>query len=100
MKEIHWTEEKSKRGWGSTLEVVVDGVNGWVCANVAEMAQRARDVQISPAACRRYAEEHFSAARMAADYQKLYRACLDAPGLGSAGPRADRRALGRTSAWL
>ena len=25
MKEIHWQEEKSKRGWGSKFEVVVDG---------------------------------------------------------------------------
>jgi glycosyltransferase involved in cell wall biosynthesis len=68
---------------GAVKEVVADGVSGWLCASVADMAQRARDVRIPPASCRRYVEERFSAARMAANYETLYRGCMDAPGLTS-----------------
>jgi glycosyltransferase involved in cell wall biosynthesis len=68
---------------GAVKEVVADGVNGWLCANVAEMAQRARDVRIPPASCRSYVEERFSAARMAANYEALYRTCMDTPDVAS-----------------
>ena len=68
---------------GAVKEIVVDGVNGWLCANVGEMAQRARDLRIPAASCRGFVEERFSAARMAADYEKLYRARVGAPDLAS-----------------
>jgi glycosyltransferase involved in cell wall biosynthesis len=68
---------------GAVSEVVVNGINGWLCASVGEMAQRARDLRIPAVSCRRHVEEHFSAARMAADYVRFYRACLEAPGLTS-----------------
>jgi glycosyltransferase involved in cell wall biosynthesis len=68
---------------GAVNEIVADGVNGWICANVTDMAQRARDLRIPPTSCRSFVEEHFSAARMAADYEKLYRACTNAPDLTS-----------------
>jgi glycosyltransferase involved in cell wall biosynthesis len=76
---------------GAVPEVVSDGISGWVCANVAEMAQRARDLRIPAASCRHYVEERFSVGRMAADYEALYRACVDAPSLtNTAGPSAPK----------
>jgi glycosyltransferase involved in cell wall biosynthesis len=68
---------------GAVKEVVADGVSGWVCASIADMAQRAVDLQIAPASCRSYVEQHFSVARMAGNYEALYRACMDAPDLTS-----------------
>jgi glycosyltransferase involved in cell wall biosynthesis len=60
---------------GAVREVVADGVSGWVCASVADMAQRACDLQISGLSCRSYVEEHFSVEHMAASYEALYQAC-------------------------
>ena len=37
---------------GAVEEIVADGVSGWICANVGEMAQRARDLRIPAASCR------------------------------------------------
>jgi glycosyltransferase involved in cell wall biosynthesis len=68
---------------GAVNEIVADGVNGWLCPNVGDMAQRARDLRIPPASCRAFVEEHFSAARMAADYEKLYRTRMEARDLTS-----------------
>jgi glycosyltransferase involved in cell wall biosynthesis len=66
---------------GAVGEVVVDGLNGYVCASVTDMARRAQHLRIAPESCRDYVERHFSVARMAADYERLYRDCLEAPGL-------------------
>jgi glycosyltransferase involved in cell wall biosynthesis len=58
---------------GALPEVVRHGVTGFLVDSVEEMAQAvARLEEISPAACRRHAEENFSAARMADDYEQLY----------------------------
>jgi glycosyltransferase involved in cell wall biosynthesis len=64
---------------GAVPEVVRDGVSGWICRDIDEMVERAADVGISPASCRDYTEREFSVERMAADYEELYRACLDEP---------------------
>ena len=66
---------------GAVPEVVRDGVSGWICRDVEEMAARAVNIAISPASCRDYVEREFSVERMAADYEELYRACLDGPPL-------------------
>jgi len=59
---------------GSVSEVVREGLSGYVCRSVNEMAGYARDIEtwIRPAAVRHYADRHFSMERMAAEYAKLY----------------------------
>lgn len=58
---------------GALPEVVRHGITGFLVDSVEEMAQAvARLAKISPAACRRHAEENFSAVRMADDYEQLY----------------------------
>src|SRR5262249_41140943 len=64
---------------GAVCEVIRDGVSGWICRDVDEMAARAANVGIAPSTCREYAARHFSVERMAADYEELYRTCLDEP---------------------
>jgi glycosyltransferase involved in cell wall biosynthesis len=57
---------------GAVAEVVRDGVNGWICADVDEMARRAAEPRIAAAACRRFVESRFSIARMVDEYVDLY----------------------------
>jgi len=57
---------------GAVEEVVSDGVNGWVCRDVDEMAARLAGLSIDPAACRASAARDFSVERMAADYSAIY----------------------------
>ena len=57
---------------GAVDEVVRDGISGWVCADVEEMAARAKDPGVSPRACRQEAEQRFSVDRMAAAYEAVY----------------------------
>jgi glycosyltransferase involved in cell wall biosynthesis len=59
-------------GEGSVPEVVVNGVNGWICADVAEMAAKALNPDVWPGSCRRDVEQRFSLKRMTADYEALY----------------------------
>jgi len=75
---------------GSVKEVVSDGVSGYVCCSVEELARRAREIETSirPATVRFYAKEYFSLERMVAEYEHLYSAIRD---LGS--PRSVRELL-------
>lgn len=57
---------------GSVSEVVRHGVAGYVCHSVEELAAHAACLDLSPRAIRHYAEGHFSAHRMAAQYCRLY----------------------------
>ena len=59
---------------GSVPEVIADGVSGWICNSVDEMAKKARqaDSAFTPATVRQYAEKHFSVERMVAGYVALY----------------------------
>lgn len=59
---------------GSVTEVVEEGVSGHVRGSVDELVECARNLAISPAGVRAYAEEYFSRERMAADYLDLYSA--------------------------
>ncbi len=62
---------------GAFPEVVADGETGFVVDLMEEMAQAVGEVnRISPEACRARVEGHFSASRMAQDYQELYRQVL------------------------
>ena len=57
---------------GSVPEVVKDGISGYVCSSVRQMAKRVQQLDFQPAALRRYVEENFSLDRMVAEYISLY----------------------------
>ena len=57
---------------GSVPEIVQPGVSGWICSDAAEMAARARAVEIAPASCREYVRRRFSVDRMVDGYCRLY----------------------------
>jgi glycosyltransferase involved in cell wall biosynthesis len=57
---------------GAVAEVVRDGINGWICRDVVEMAARVRSPDVQPAACRTFAVERFSIRRMADQYLDVY----------------------------
>ncbi len=62
---------------GSVPEVVLDGVTGFVCADMRAMIECVERVpEISRAACRRHVEEHFSAETMAGKYERAYQIVL------------------------
>jgi len=58
---------------GSVKEIVRDGISGYVCRSVLQLASRATNLQLSPLVVRQYVEEHFSLARMVARYIELYK---------------------------
>jgi glycosyltransferase involved in cell wall biosynthesis len=60
---------------GAVSEIVVDGVSGWICGDIDEMAARAVDPGIPARFCRRHVERYFCIDRMVADYEALYRTC-------------------------
>ena len=66
---------------GAVEEVVQNGVSGYVCHSVDQMAGYARDIKsrIRPKTVRQYVKRFFSAERMAADYDRLYAAIGRAP---------------------
>lgn len=58
---------------GSVPEVVIDGVTGFVCDSVREMASAVERVgSLDRHACRAHVERHFSPAAMADGYERLY----------------------------
>lgn len=58
---------------GAAPEIVDDGVTGFLCANVEDMAKRIQDVDaIDRAQCRQVAEQRFATQRMVADHLELY----------------------------
>jgi len=61
---------------GSVSEVVQDGVSGYVCRNVRDMAKRAQGPNLPPKEVRHYVEEHFSIDTMVNQYQALYEDAL------------------------
>jgi glycosyltransferase involved in cell wall biosynthesis len=74
---------------GSVEEIVHDGINGWICNDVAEMASRIASVDVEPAACREFVESRFSVARMTDRYLQVYeRALRGAAGVSAARPQA------------
>ncbi len=61
---------------GSVPEIVCNGVSGWICDDVDEMAARAREAELPAAACRQYAAEHFSVDTMVRRYEAIYQAAI------------------------
>ncbi|HYM23405.1 MAG TPA: glycosyltransferase family 4 protein, partial [Vicinamibacterales bacterium] len=64
---------------GSVPEVVRDGVSGWICPDVAAMAERIASIGVAPASCRAWVQEHFSVDRMTARYIDLYGRLIGRP---------------------
>lgn len=63
---------------GGVVEQIENGVNGYLCRGVGELAEAMRNVDaLRPEVCRAYAEEHFSVQRMAKDYELLLAKALD-----------------------
>jgi glycosyltransferase involved in cell wall biosynthesis len=78
---------------GSVLEIVRDGINGFICSGVVDAAARAQEIQaIKPASVRAYAQKFFSAERMVRDYLALYREIS-----GEAANALDRNLRSRTA---
>jgi glycosyltransferase involved in cell wall biosynthesis len=57
---------------GSVPEVVRNGVSGWICRDVAEMADRVASLSIDAASCRDWVARHFSVERMIDRYLTVY----------------------------
>ena len=58
---------------GSVPEVVLDGVNGLVRDNPADLPAAINEAaKIDPSACRRHVEENFDVSTMAAGYEHIY----------------------------
>ncbi|HZQ91234.1 MAG TPA: glycosyltransferase family 4 protein [Terriglobales bacterium] len=64
---------------GSVREIVAEGISGYVCKDVEEMAARIGNLEIEPGLARQYVEQNFSLARMVAQYAELYREILEHP---------------------
>lgn len=77
---------------GSVEEIIRDGVNGWICRDVAEMAERIISPGIAAESCRAYVERHFSCDRMIDRYLEVYDHALGVATVGVA--RRDLVALG------
>jgi glycosyltransferase involved in cell wall biosynthesis len=78
---------------GSVPEVVSDGVSGWVCRDVEEMATRARDLRITAASCRQHVAENFSLDLMVRRYEAVYKVAIaERQALRRPAPRSARQA--------
>jgi glycosyltransferase involved in cell wall biosynthesis len=64
---------------GAVEEIVCDGVNGWICADEADMAARIATLDISPDACRAHVVEHFTISQMADGYVDVYQRAIGRP---------------------
>ena len=63
---------------GATSEVVIDGRTGFVCDTISGMVQAVGRIgEIDRRACRDHVERSFSAATMAAGYERIYRSTID-----------------------
>ena len=66
---------------GAAPEIIDHGRTGYLCRDEDEMTAAAAHIgEIDRRQCRAAAEQRFSLARMAADYERLYRAILEATG--------------------
>jgi glycosyltransferase involved in cell wall biosynthesis len=61
---------------GSVPEVAREGVSGYTCRSVRDMAKRIRDLDLNPTTVREYVEENFSIERMVSEYVVLYKDAL------------------------
>jgi glycosyltransferase involved in cell wall biosynthesis len=61
---------------GAVAEIVRNGVNGWICRDTTEIAERMKGPLPSSQNCRDFVRRHFSVERMAAAYLEIYRHIL------------------------
>jgi glycosyltransferase involved in cell wall biosynthesis len=61
---------------GAVEEIIENGVNGWISADVAEMADRIASSQICSACCRDFVARRFSVATMTERYLDVYRCAM------------------------
>jgi glycosyltransferase involved in cell wall biosynthesis len=61
---------------GSVEEIVRDGINGWICRDIEDMAARITSGLVASESCRAFADEHFSAERMVEQYLNVYDVAL------------------------
>jgi glycosyltransferase involved in cell wall biosynthesis len=57
---------------GAVSEVVHDGINGWICRDVEDLAARIPALDVSAEYCREFVQQYFSVRRMANRYVRLY----------------------------
>ena len=57
---------------GSVAEVVQNGICGYICRSVREIAKRIPQLNFSPSRLRQYVEENFSLQKMVGQYVDLY----------------------------
>ncbi len=76
---------------GSVSEIVRDGVSGWICDDVGQMAERISSLDVPAASCRRWVRQRFSAERMVDDYLALYKR--------AAGGAVEFESEGATAPW-
>ncbi|HVZ22699.1 MAG TPA: glycosyltransferase family 4 protein [Vicinamibacterales bacterium] len=69
---------------GAVDEIVIDGVNGWACRDVADMAERIRTIDVAPETCREFVRARFGAGRMADEYVRVYESAIGAHRLAGA----------------
>jgi glycosyltransferase involved in cell wall biosynthesis len=62
---------------GSVPEIVRDGVSGWICQDVATMAERALAPSIPPESCRDWVAERFSCEQMVLRYLEIYKTAIE-----------------------
>ena len=61
---------------GSVPDVMENGVSGYICRTVQQMAKRVGELHFEPKAVRQYVEDNFSLQRMVANYLALYEDAL------------------------
>ena len=61
---------------GAVEEVVENGINGWICGDVVEIAERIALGDISAECCREFVRRRFSVAAMTERYLEVYRCAM------------------------
>jgi glycosyltransferase involved in cell wall biosynthesis len=83
---------------GSVEEIVCDGVSGWICRDVADMADRIVAPPVPSESCRAWAAERFSVEVMVQRYIELYEHAIRPVSLRNLGHGSDLAALARGAA--
>jgi glycosyltransferase involved in cell wall biosynthesis len=69
---------------GAVEEIIEDGLNGWICRDVVDMAEHLSACAIRPDACRGSVERRFSVATMTDRYLDVYRCAMTKSAAGHA----------------
>ena len=69
---------------GAVEEIVENGTNGWICADVVEMAERMARMDTRAECCRDFVARRFSVSAMTDRYLDVYRCAMSASPAGQA----------------